>query len=605
MTGIIGFLLASYLSLVRSQNISTMRSRAWNSTIPLVEAGIEDALTHINVNGATNIATHGWWANGDGTYSITRQLGDGSYDVTMGPGADGTYTNGPTITAEGFAPAPIMLSSAPFPFFAQVGGDYQTRTTTEEKTVARRVRVTTRRDALFSRGMVAKGQIDMSGNNVRTDSFDSADPLYSNNGQYDGNRAKDNGDVATNSGLVNSLAVGNANIYGRVATGPGGSVSVGAGGGVGSKAWQDINDGVQPGWSSDDMNVDFPEVRNPFENGGYTGISGGATVTNVTITYISTTNNTTTYPLVTSPGTVYTNSATTVTTTKPSTGYLGTIRTNLADLTTTSYPSSPMGPVNTNTTPTTSRTFPAAGTYLGSVITREVTTGRLSDRGTYYDYARVTGYTYPAITGYTWLRITSYDYVLSNPTTNNIVETYDLVIPGGSWEVPTLEGKILVTGHATVRVTGDISLTGQEKIVIRTNASLNLFGAGANVDLGGNGVLNETGNAANFTYYGMPSNTRLSFSGNAAFVGAIYAPNADFTLGGGGATTFDFVGASITKSVRMNGHFNFHYDENLAKVGPPRGYLVTTWNEIAPTRVGAAGSTSTSPLSPSGETSFR
>jgi len=29
----------------------------------------------------------------------------------------------------------------------------------------------------------------------------------------------------------------------------------------------------------------------------------------------------------------------------------------------------------------------------------------------------------------------------------------------------------------------------------------------------------------------------------------------------------------------MNGHFNFHFDENLARIGPGRGYIPVSWNE--------------------------
>ena len=36
---LIGITLASYLELVRSQNLSTMRSQQWNSAIPILEAG--------------------------------------------------------------------------------------------------------------------------------------------------------------------------------------------------------------------------------------------------------------------------------------------------------------------------------------------------------------------------------------------------------------------------------------------------------------------------------------------------------------------------------------------------------------------------------------
>jgi hypothetical protein len=30
----------------------------------------------------------------------------------------------------------------------------------------------------------------------------------------------------------------------------------------------------------------------------------------------------------------------------------------------------------------------------------------------------------------------------------------------------------------------------------------------------------------------------------------------------------------------MNGHFNFHYNENAANIGPGRGYVAWSWQEI-------------------------
>ena len=43
--------------------------------------------------------------------------------------------------------------------------------------------------------------------------------------------------------------------------------------------------------------------------------------------------------------------------------------------------------------------------------------------------------------------------------------------------------------------------------------------------------------------------------------------------------------ASITESAKLNGHFNFHYDEALRKFGPFRGYVISSWNEMAPSEV--------------------
>jgi hypothetical protein len=89
-------------------------------------------------------------------------------------------------------------------------------------------------------------------------------------------RSRYNGDVATNSGLVNSLNVGNADIKGRVATGPGGSVAIGPNGKVGDEAWHasSTSSGIQDGWATDDMNVDFKNVEVPFTT-GYTMPAGG------------------------------------------------------------------------------------------------------------------------------------------------------------------------------------------------------------------------------------------------------------------------------------------------------------------------------------------
>jgi hypothetical protein len=127
-------------------------------------------------------------------------------------------------------------------------------------------------------------------------------------------------------------------------------------------------------------------------------------------------------------------------------------------------------------------------------------------------------------------------------------------------------------------------MSGNAFIQLAPGATLKLYVGGSSGSIAGNGVVNP-GIPMNFIYYGLPGNTSLSYSGNGTFTGVIYAPNADFTLNGGGNSTYDFVGASISKTVSMNGHFNFHYDEALAKYGPKRGFVVTSWNEMTPAEV--------------------
>ena len=143
----------------------------------------------------------------------------------------------------------------------------------------------------------------------------------------------------------------------------------------------------------------------------------------------------------------------------------------------------------------------------------------------------------------------------------------------------TLSGKILVKGDVTLWVTGAVNIGSGEFIEVAPGASLKLYVSGASTVIGGQGVVNDTGYAKNFQYYGLPTNTSIDYKGNSAFTGTVNAPQADVKLGGGGTTDYDFVGSMVANSVTMNGHFHIHYDEAL-QPAIPNGYLVASWNEV-------------------------
>src|SRR5512133_1399724 len=69
--------VASYLSLTMHQYNLSMRSQEWNTSMAVVEAGIEEGLQHLNEN-TTNLATCGWTAAGNNTYVMERTLDSGS-----------------------------------------------------------------------------------------------------------------------------------------------------------------------------------------------------------------------------------------------------------------------------------------------------------------------------------------------------------------------------------------------------------------------------------------------------------------------------------------------------------------------------------------------
>ena len=176
--------------------------------------------------------------------------------------------------------------------------------------------------------------------------------------------------------------------------------------------------------------------------------------------------------------------------------------------------------------------------------------------------------------------------VANNVTTNGTTYKYYFATGGDYWinNLGNNDNVYIATGaNVRLKITGNVNPSGQFVIRIAPdNATLQIFEAGSQFNLGGQAMVdNMSGHADRFILYGLPNCTSISLAGNANFYGCIYAPQAAFTLGGGGSTTYDFVGSSVTGSVTMNGHFNFHYDECLRQKTPARGYIPTRWEETS------------------------
>src|ERR1051326_384535 len=80
LTGILMGAMGTYLMLASQENKTLMRSLYWNEALPLAEAGIEEAMTHLGRN------TNGWavdgWTSPDGTnYVKQRWLSNDFYGV--------------------------------------------------------------------------------------------------------------------------------------------------------------------------------------------------------------------------------------------------------------------------------------------------------------------------------------------------------------------------------------------------------------------------------------------------------------------------------------------------------------------------------------------
>jgi hypothetical protein len=141
-----------------------------------------------------------------------------------------------------------------------------------------------------------------------------------------------------------------------------------------------------------------------------------------------------------------------------------------------------------------------------------------------------------------------------------------------------------VNGVVNMYVTGNFNMKSQNACTINVapGSSLTLYVGTPNGPAVSSSltVVNVTGNAANFSYFGLPSNTSVTWGGNNQYVGTVYAPEADFSCGGGGNNTYDYQGACLVNTISMNGKFNFHFDENLKRSGPMSGYAAISWSEL-------------------------
>jgi hypothetical protein len=276
---VVGVMLAAYIKMVGTQNTFATHSQTWNRSVAVLEAGIEEAMAHLNKNGSPDsggtvslaaLSGEGWDNNGSTTGPWSKQgwLDGDFYHVTIGTW-NGNTAAFPAISSTGYVrqlPAYAWRSSRG-PFLAALYMPDLDR----GKFTRRAVQCGLTNNPTFSRGLVAKHGIDMNGNNVLVDSYDSSNPAYSTNGRWVAAKRRDHGDIASNDTLTNIVNVGNANIWGRVATGPSGTVALGPNGKVGDAAWQNgSSSGVKPGWSSDDMNVEIPDVVLPAGSDNWT-----------------------------------------------------------------------------------------------------------------------------------------------------------------------------------------------------------------------------------------------------------------------------------------------------------------------------------------------
>jgi hypothetical protein len=206
----------------------------------------------------------------------------------------------------------------------------------------------------------------------------------------------------------------------------------------------------------------------------------------------------------------------------------------------------------------------AGNLYLGPNATSSVTAGQVS--GTIYNNYNVS---FP-------------DVVLPTTTWLPAATTggrHDFTVSGDYYVSDSLDVQVEPGVSVRLRVDSTSFSPGNVNILTTNgnSGSLTIYQVSGSGSMAGN-VTVQSGRARNLYYYGLPGVTSITYGGNSSFIGVIYAPEADLTLNGGGNNN-GLIGSSITKTITMNGHYNFHFDEDLLSSGPSRGFTVSSWQE--------------------------
>lgn len=154
-------------------------------------------------------------------------------------------------------------------------------------------------------------------------------------------------------------------------------------------------------------------------------------------------------------------------------------------------------------------------------------------------------------------------------TTFTVGGTASLVVLNGATTISTRAGNVWThtlyngTGNAQIYVKGDVSISG--------NGSMNAPYKPAGLQVYGTLTQAE---------YAAGARQSVSVGGNGNLTAALYAPNGDVVMNGGGSSGF-IAGAAVGKSVRINGNgYKFRYDKDLEDLSAANNYRVSGWSEL-------------------------
>src|SRR5947208_3005457 len=109
LCALVGLILLTYLQLIQGRTKVRARSQSWNTAIPVLEAGVEEALAHLH-NDSLILTSNSWNRSSSGAtvvYTKRREFSDGSYCLITISNVPTLPFTSPVIYSQGFAPAPF------------------------------------------------------------------------------------------------------------------------------------------------------------------------------------------------------------------------------------------------------------------------------------------------------------------------------------------------------------------------------------------------------------------------------------------------------------------------------------------------------------------
>jgi Tfp pilus assembly protein PilX len=162
--------------------------------------------------------------------------------------------------------------------------------------------------------------------------------------------------------------------------------------------------------------------------------------------------------------------------------------------------------------------------------------------------------------------------VIGTPSGANV--TYNLnALSIGNTQTLTVNGPVtlIVKGNVDIKGVLDISQHGRLTVYVE-----------GDMDVGGTGIVNGTQLPSHAVIFGTAPTAggqTIKLHGNGAMHGAVYAPNANLDLKGGG-NSGEFFGAAVANDIFINGNYEFHYDEALDSFNYKRDYRIARWREL-------------------------